>query len=298
MKQDDTTPPSTDFRAFKQSGERAGVSRAIGQGFCDARNAVARGLIAIHVTPNMLTIAGFVATCAAAWFFFIGGGGSYTQGLTRGGALYPFLAGVALVVASAFDMLDGAVAKLGKLQTSLGAVLDSSVDRLSDAAVYIGLAGHFMLAGNLTYTLFATVALMNAMMISYVKARSENLIPKCEVGYWMRGERSAALLISAFAGNMSALLWQQAISPAFTVLRRIVYTYLVLEAKEKGREAPLAGPAPGVKGLLKPWRYPRGSIPYDIVTGTNIAFLIFAPKLHAFFGPTSDPLRALLSPLL
>jgi CDP-diacylglycerol---glycerol-3-phosphate 3-phosphatidyltransferase len=285
---------AADFRRFIASGQRAGTSLAIGRGFCNARDAIARRLIAAHITPNMLTIFGLLATCVAAACFFRGGGYAHSTLRQLGLPPYMFIAGVFLVLASAMDMLDGAVAKLGKQQSPLGAVLDSSVDRLSDAAVYIGLVGHFILVGNLTYGILSAVAMANAMLISYVKARSECIIPDCSVGYWMRGERSAALLIAAFAGTVPAVLWQQAISPAFTVLRRLIFFHQALVAKEAGRAGPSTAAPTGLLSLLRPWRYPRGSIPYDIVTGTNIAFIIFAHHLHPIFGPDADPLRQVL----
>jgi CDP-diacylglycerol---glycerol-3-phosphate 3-phosphatidyltransferase len=283
-----------DFRRFKESGQHAGTSLAIGWGFCTARDAIARRLIAAHITPNMLTILGLLATCTAAACFFRGGSYSHATMRELGMPPYLLIAAAFIVIASAMDMLDGAVAKIGKLSTPLGAVLDSFVDRLSDAAVYIGLIGHFIIVGNLTYGVLSAVALANAMLISYVKARSECIIPECSVGYWMRGERSAALLIAACAGTVPAVLWQQAISPAFTVLRRLVFFHQALAAKEAGRAGPSTAAPTGLLSLLRPWRYPRGSIPYDVVTGTNIAFIIFAHHLHPIFGPGADPLRQIL----
>jgi CDP-diacylglycerol--glycerol-3-phosphate 3-phosphatidyltransferase len=283
-----------DFRRFKESGQHAGTSLAIGWGFCTARDAIARRLIAAHITPNMLTVFGLLATCVSGACFFKGGSYSHATMRALGMPPYLFIAAAFIIIASAMDMLDGAVAKIGKLSTPLGAVLDSFVDRLSDAAVYIGLIGHFILIGNLTYGILSAVALANAMFISYVKARSECIIPECSVGYWMRGERSAALLIAAFAGTIPAVLWQQAISPAFTVLRRLVFLHQALSAKETGRPGPSSAAPTGLLSLLRPWRYPRGSIPYDIVTGTNIAFIIFAHYLSPIFGPGVDPLRQIL----
>jgi phosphatidylglycerophosphate synthase len=283
-----------DFRRFKEEGGRPGTSRAIGQGFCNVRDALARGLIAVGLTPNMLTIAGFLATCGAAGCFFFGGSLSHSAARASGQPPYMLFAAGFLFLASAFDMLDGAVAKLGKLQTPIGAVLDSSVDRFSDLVVYLGLIGHFVIQQNLTYSMLSAVALGNTFLISYVKARSETLIPSCPVGYWMRGERCVALLIAAGAGTVPAVVWQQAILPAFTVLRRLTWTHQVLAAEAAGRPAPSNRPAAGWRGLLKPWRYPRGSVPYDFVTGANILFIILASRISPLFGPLEDPLRLLV----
>lgn len=283
--------PKKDFTRFRKEGHRGGTSLAIGHGFCVSRDWVARRLIAVGVTPNLLTIAGFLATCGAAVCFFLGGSHRHVTLRELGLPPYLLLAAAGLFLASAFDMLDGAVARLGGLSTPLGAVLDSSVDRFSDLVIYLALVGHFVLQGNLTYAMLSAAALSNAFLISYVKARSECLIPSCEVGYWMRGERNAALLIAATAGAMPAVLWQQAVSPAFTVLRRLVWTWQCLEAQASQRPAPESRPPPGWRGLLRPWRYPRGSIPYDVVTGANIAFIVFGHCLSPLFGPATDPLR-------
>ncbi|MFH1420087.1 MAG: CDP-alcohol phosphatidyltransferase family protein [Planctomycetota bacterium] len=290
------TPQKTtgDFQRFGREGHRPGTSRAIGQAFCTARDFIARGLVALGVKPNTLTIAGFVATCGTAVCFFLGGSHSHTTAAVSPAPPYLLYAAGFLILASAFDMLDGAVARIGNLATPFGAFLDSAVDRMSDAVVYIALIGHFLLIENLTYAVLAAVALTNALLISYTKARSENVIPNCGVGYWLRGERSAAILIAAFAGAVPAVLWQQAILPGFTVLRRIVWTHRVLAAKVASQPLPDPGTPTGPGRFLKPWRFPRGSLPYDLVTGINIAFIIATPHCHPFFGPAADPLRAIL----
>lgn len=260
-----------------------------------ARDLIARGLAAVGITPNVLTILGFLATCATAVCFFRGGGYSHANLRELGLPPYVLIGAVFLLIACAMDMLDGAVARIGRMATPLGAVLDSSVDRLSDAIIYIALVGHFALRGNLTYSLFAILALTNAMLISYVKARSECIIPDCSVGYWARPERCVALLSGGFGGSLSGALWSQAILPAFTVLRRLRWLHAVLAAKEHGTPLPVNKPPVGLTGLLRPWRYPRGSLPFDVISAANIAFAAVAPYLHPIFRPESDPLRTLLA---
>jgi hypothetical protein len=116
------------------------------------------------------------------------------------------------------------------------------------------------------------LAFFNAFMISYARARAEDLIESCTVGYWQRGERSAAILIGTFAYNVPAMVVQQALLPMLTVLRRIFYTRSVLAGR-----TPIVDPRKGGWLLAcRLWRWPRMTIPYDIVTGINIAWLIFA----------------------
>ena len=133
--------------------------------------------------------------------------------------------------------------------------------------------------------LLCMVAFFNSFMISYSRARAEDLIDSCSVGYWQRGERSAAILIATFAGNIPALVVQQAALPLLTVLRRIFHTKAVLSGK-----TPIVDPRQGGLRLkLRLWRWPRATVPYDVVTALNIAWLIFAPV------PTADVLRNCLS---
>ncbi|MDP6546616.1 MAG: CDP-alcohol phosphatidyltransferase family protein [Phycisphaerae bacterium] len=242
------------------------IGRGVGFGFSTLRDAIARGLVKMGVTPNMLTLAGAAITAGAGVCYALGAGRDYAF-LVWGAVL--------LIVASACDMLDGAVARIGGKASVFGEFLDSTLDRFSDFAIYAGIAIGYASLGpaNITFVLLAMLSFFNSIMISYAKARAENLIESCPVGYWQRGERSAAVLIATFANNIPALLVQQATLPMLTVLRRIFYTKAVTEGKE-----PIVDPRKGGVWLkLHLWYWPRMSLPYDFVTGVNIAWLIFAP---------------------
>ena len=242
------------------------IGRGVGFGFSTARDAIARGLVKVRVTPNALTLAGAAVTAGAGVCYALGAGRDYA---------FLVWAAVLLIVASACDMLDGAVARIGGKASLFGEFLDSTLDRFSDFAIYAGMAvGYASLEpANITFVLLAMLSFFNAIMISYAKARAENLIESCPVGYWQRGERSAAILIATFANNLPALLVQQATLPMLTVLRRIFYTKAVTEGKEV-----IVDPRKGGLWLkLHLWYWPRMSLPYDFVTGVNIAWLIFAP---------------------
>lgn len=274
------------------------IGRGIGHGFCTARDFLARGLVRAGVTPNMLTMAGMVITGAAGVCYAIGAGRSFAWSLSlRGdGGAYLVLAGALLILASACDMLDGAVARIGNKSTKFGAFLDSTLDRYSDFVVYAGIAVYYAARpqANATAVALCMVAFFNSFMISYTRARAEDLIESCKVGYWQRGERSAAILIATFAHNIPALLVQQAALPLLTVLRRIFYTRAVLAGR-----APITDPRQGGWWLkIRLWRWPQMSVPYDIVTGINIAWLIFAPVgkiIQATVGSlTGDPVGMLL----
>ncbi|MHC4294877.1 MAG: CDP-alcohol phosphatidyltransferase family protein [Planctomycetota bacterium] len=252
------------------------IGRFIGSTISSARDALAKHLIRLGVTPDMLTFAGMVLTGAAGVCYALGATRSFAWSFDASAPAnaYLLLAGVLLIVASACDMLDGAVAKIGGKATRFGAFLDSTLDRYSDFAVYAGIAlGYSWRApANITFVLLSMLAFFGALMISYTRARAEDLIESCSVGYWQRGERSAAILIATFAYNTPALLVQQGISPLFTAIRRIGYTRSVLAGR-----TPVTDPRNGGWWLkVRLWRYPRMTVPYDIVTGLNIAWLIFA----------------------
>ncbi len=252
------------------------IGRSIGSAFSTVRDVLARGLIRIGVTPNMLTLTGMVFTAAASVCYAIGAQSRFALDLDPSAPAnaYLLLAGLSLLLASACDMLDGAVARLGSGGSAFGAFLDSTLDRYSDFAVYGGIAVCYAWSqrANVTFILLAMLSFFNAFMISYTRARAEDLIQKCSVGYWQRGERSAAILIATFSCNIPALVVQQAILPMLTVLRRIGYTKGVIEGRK-----PIIDPRQGSWWLkIRIWRWPRMTIPYDLATALNIAWLLFA----------------------
>lgn len=261
-----------------------------------ARDFLARGLVRIGVRPNMITLAGCGFTVAAGVFLAAGAGdllcgaglwGRWLQQHNPAGvglSAWNLWAFAMLIASAACDMLDGAVSRLGDSRTTFGAFLDSTLDRVSDFAIFGGIAVYYASRGNVTYTLLAMLAVCHAFNISYTRARAEDLIPRCRVGYWQRGERYAAVLISLAAFNVPAMLWQQAISPAFTVWRRVWHTWQVTNGR-----TPNEDPRQGTWfDKLRLWRWPRMTWPYDLVTGLNVAWLIFAPI------PQTDVLRNVL----
>lgn len=290
-----------DFRRLRQTGERSGASLAIGRRICAARDVVARVAIFVGFTPNRMSVLGFLLTCVAGWCLLKGA--SHQAHYFRHGvgpvSWWPTWAALLLFLAGACDMLDGAVARLGRMSSKFGAILDSTLDRFSDMAILLGCALHFALLpeANLTLLALSIVALGNSFLISYVKARVEDIAEDCSVGYWLRGERFAALLIGCGTGHVVAVLWQLGVLNFLTVWRRLDYGRRLVTYAHRGLPAPAFGPEPGWVGRLQLWRHPRGSIPYDLVTGVNIAWIVAAPWLWAAMagqGRYADPLRAWL----
>jgi len=226
-----------------------------------------------------------ILTTLAGFCYAAGSGSRFAWSLRAvdNANCYLLLAGVLLILSSACDMLDGAVARIGNLKTTFGAFLDSTLDRFSDFAVFAGMAVYYtwQTPGNVTFVALSLLAFLNAFMISYTRARAQDAGIRCTVGYWQRGERSAAILIATFSYNIPALVLQQALLPMLTVLRRIFYTKSVLEGR-----TPIIDPRQGNFWLkIRLWRWPRMTWAYDFVTGINIAWLIFAPL------PPADVIR-------
>jgi len=127
------------------------------------------------VTPNMLTVMGFLVSIAAAVLI----------------AKEYFLAGGLVVLfAGAFDLLDGPVARVTGKTTKFGGFLDSTLDRLSEAAVLAGILAYYAFFEKGTWEpLLAYGCFVGSVMVSYLRARAEGLGVKCEVGIFTRAER-------------------------------------------------------------------------------------------------------------
>jgi len=181
---------------------------------------VVSGLAATGITPNMFTFLGLAVNSWAAALF--------AMGMFRQAAAVLFLAGF-------LDMADGQVARRVGRVTAFGAFLDSTLDRYSDLALYMGLVVHYTLIGRPFYMALAAVAMASSFMVSYSRARAESLIPKCKVGFLERPERLVLLILGGWFDRMAQALWVIAAMSTITVVHRVVYTWQELKA---GRALP------------------------------------------------------------
>src|SRR6188474_719537 len=201
-------------------------------------DAIVRWLAIGHINPNILTVIGVSLNVGCGLLFGMG---------------WFFAAGIALIVANLFDMLDGQVARLSGRVTRFGGFLDSSLDRLSDMVVFVGLMVFYARDNEFHSTLnvfLAGAGLMGSVMVSYASARAESLIPKCDVGFLRRPERVVLFIIGAlsthpgsdnfFANRMPAVLWVLAIGSYWTFAHRMYHTWRELnkaDAKTANVEA-------------------------------------------------------------
>ena len=171
---------------------------------------IVSGVCLLRVNPNVLTFIGFLITILASVY------------LARGKFLQ---AGLVIISAGIFDMLDGRVARFTNSVTKFGAFFDSVLDRYSDIAMFLGLMIYYSKGQRLTYVILSGIVMMGAVMTSYTRARAESLIPLCKVGFMERPERLVLMIIGALSNRMAPVLWVMAFFSNLTVIHRIAYTW-------------------------------------------------------------------------
>jgi CDP-diacylglycerol--glycerol-3-phosphate 3-phosphatidyltransferase len=194
----------------------------IGRGAMRIIDAMVRGLASLGIPPNLLTLIGVTINLACGVLF---GFGEF------------FWAGIVLIVANLFDMLDGNVARLTGRVTKYGGFLDSTLDRLSDMSVFLGIMVFYArdTVHHSTLNVFlGGVGMVASVLVSYTTARSEGLGVKANVGFLQRPERVVLFIIGAlstwswtstnfFANRMPQVLWVLAVGSMWTLVQRMVY---------------------------------------------------------------------------
>src|SRR5215211_4669972 len=221
--------------------------------------AIIRVSVALGIHPNVLTLIGVLINVVAA----------VALGRNRF-----MLAGVIMIVANIFDFIDGKVAHITNTQSRFGAFWDSTLDRFSDIALFLGLIYLYSNLRRTDYVMVAALAMMFTIMTSYARARAESLIQKCKVGFMERPERIVLFMIGAFTDRMGAVLWVILVLSIVTVANRIHYTYLALNAK----------PIPTGSNVVTAtfsraffWRDERATMPYDLWVIAILAFVWLTP---------------------
>lgn len=153
-----------------------------------------RVLIKIGLTPNIVTFIGFVLNLGVAIVFVMG-----AEKTNRGDLSYVGWAGALILFAGLFDMLDGQVARIGKMKSSFGALFDSVLDRYSELFMFLGICYYLISHHYLMSSLFAFIGMIGSMMVSYTRARAEGLGIECKGGLMQRPERIVLLGTSALA---------------------------------------------------------------------------------------------------
>ncbi len=182
---------------------------------------LARLLIRMGVHPNAITVAGFLVTVAGAVL--------YSRDHVR-------TAGLVILLGGLCDVFDGRVARLSGLASKFGSFFDSTLDRISEIAMYIGLMTLYnayqreFIDIQMIYVI--ALALGGSLMVSYTRAKAESLGFDCSVGLMQRGER---ILLIGFGSLFFGLSWDGQVLSAiivlvalltnFTAIHRIVWVY-------------------------------------------------------------------------
>jgi CDP-diacylglycerol--glycerol-3-phosphate 3-phosphatidyltransferase len=173
---------------------------------------LARLISRTGISPNLLTLIGFAFAVGVAYVLATG----HLQ-----------IGGVLLAVAGLFDALDGTLARLAGRNSRFGAFLDSTVDRLSEAVIFLGLLVHYTQRGGRQESFLIYATIVGSLMVSYARARAENIGIECKKGILTRFERAVVLVIGLILDQMLITLWIMAILSNFTALQRM---YLVWRA--------------------------------------------------------------------
>src|SRR5712671_8147222 len=176
-----------------------------------------------RIHPNVLTFLGLVINTWAAFLF---AAGSFRW------------AGVVIIGAGLFDMVDGRVARETNQVTRFGGFFDSVLDRYSDLALLMGLLVYY---GNISrpfYVVLTAIVMTGSVMVSYTRARAENTIPSCKVGFMERPERVVLFIIGALFDRMAPVLWIIALLSNITVIHRMIFTFQEAKRLEEAQLRP------------------------------------------------------------
>lgn len=157
-------------------------------------NPFVRLLVRVGFTPNAVTTTGLILNIGVAVIFVMG-----AEEGNRGDLSYVGWAGALTLFAGLFDMLDGQVARLGNMSSPFGALFDSVLDRYSELIMFLGICYYLIGHHYFLSSLFAFIALIGSMMVSYIRARAEGLGVECKGGLMQRPERVVLVGVSAIA---------------------------------------------------------------------------------------------------
>jgi len=176
---------------------------------------IAHLLLRMGVSADAVTVVGTIGVCAGALVFF-------PQG--------KLLTGVLVIAVFAFsDLIDGTMARTSGTSNKFGAFLDSTLDRIGDAAIFGGLLLYFAGPGDSQlYTVLSLVCLVMGAVTSYARARAESLGMRADVGIAERADRVVAILVMTGLSGLfdqpillQVTLWGLAVASTVTVVQRV-----------------------------------------------------------------------------
>jgi CDP-diacylglycerol--glycerol-3-phosphate 3-phosphatidyltransferase len=192
-----------------------------------------------RVHPNVLSTIGFLITMTSAFAFH---------------SHHVRTAGLLILLGGSFDLFDGRVARATGLASRFGAFYDSTLDRMSEVAVYLGILSLYndyrLELGDVGMIYAIMLAMAGSLMISYTRARAEGLGIDCKVGLMQRGERVVLIgLASLMFGEdqnglaLRIVIYALAVLTNVTAIHRIIWVYK--HTRPSGNGMPSTGPGEG-----------------------------------------------------
>lgn len=169
----------------------------------------AQALLWCRITPNQVSLVGVLLNLVTAALIV---------------ADHLLLAGLMYLLAGGFDLLDGVLARMGKMATRFGAFLDSTADRISEGVVFAAIAYRFAYDAQSVDAAMAVLALLGSLLVSYTRARAEGLGLQCKVGIVTRAERVVLVAFGLIFDLLPHAIYLLVALTTFSVAQRIVHT--------------------------------------------------------------------------
>lgn len=162
---------------------------------------------AFPVNPNIVTFIGMIITSLSGFIIPIN----------------LFWGGIFILAGGAFDLIDGVIARVNGRATKFGALLDSTMDRIADGFIFLGISWYFFIVGSEIGLIITLLCMIASFLISYVRARAEGIGVSCNVGIIERPERLIILAFGCLTSLISATLLILTVLSWITVIQRIIY---------------------------------------------------------------------------
>lgn len=180
---------------------------------------IARFVSWTGVSPNFITLIGFVLMIGVAVVLASG---------------YLFWGGVLIMAAALFDALDGTLARMMGRTSRFGAFLDSTLDRFSEAIIFLGLFIHFTGRDQNLELILIYATVVGSLMVSYARARAEGIGVPLKEGIFTRFERVLLLVIGLVINQLTVALWLLAIFSNITAIQRMYLVWRITGGEKGG----------------------------------------------------------------
>jgi CDP-diacylglycerol---glycerol-3-phosphate 3-phosphatidyltransferase len=180
-----------------------------------------------RISADGVTLAGLLLTIAVA--------------VLAGLGLFRW-AGLLYIPAAICDALDGTVARVSGRTSRFGAFLDSTIDRIEEALVFLGVAVYYARVGGPVEIPLLLLVTFSSLMVSYTRARAEGLGLECKVGFMTRPPRVVVMIVGLILDQMLIALVLLAVTTLFTTFQRVYHVWRLIGGGREGQEPPPPSP--------------------------------------------------------